>query len=95
MTARRPAPYPELGAMPGPWADDAACANSLFPDAWFATDSKNADTAYAKSVCALCDVKSDCLQFALEIGPSAAQGIWGQTTEEQRRQIMKKRRAAA
>jgi len=81
--------------MPGTWADDAACAGSAVPDAWFATDSKNAETAYAKSVCALCPVTAACLQFALEIGPSQAQGIWGKTTEEQRSYMRKKRRPAA
>ncbi|HVF06071.1 MAG TPA: WhiB family transcriptional regulator [Frankiaceae bacterium] len=45
----------------------------------------------AKAVCQRCDVVSDCLQWALETGQDA--GVWGGTSEEERRAI--KRRANA
>jgi WhiB family redox-sensing transcriptional regulator len=47
--------------------------------------------AKAKSVCCQCPVTTECLEFALETNQDT--GIWGGTSEEERRQI--RREAAA
>jgi WhiB family redox-sensing transcriptional regulator len=47
--------------------------------------------AKAKSVCCQCPVTTECLEFALETNQDT--GIWGGTSEEERRQI--RRDAAA
>ena len=46
----------------------------------------------AKSVCRLCPVREDCLQFALESGQDA--GVWGGLSEDERR-ALKRRNARA
>jgi len=42
----------------------------------------------AKAICASCAVLSDCLSYALRIGE--AHGIWGGTTELERRVILER-----
>ena len=44
----------------------------------------------AKQVCGECPVQTDCLQYALETNQDA--GIWGGTSEEERRSIRRARR---
>lgn len=46
----------------------------------------------AKAICAVCTVKDDCLEFALEI--REPYGIWGGLTETERRQVASRRAAA-
>jgi WhiB family transcriptional regulator, redox-sensing transcriptional regulator len=74
------------------WRDDAACLDAD-PDLFFpigttgpALDQINE----AKRICLACPVQKRCLAWALELG--AASGIWGGTTEDERRAL---RRAAA
>ena len=90
MTTRAAATYqPTFGTVPGDWANDAACKTSQWPDAWHpdsecGMDSKSA-AAYATSICKECPVRVDCLQWALEAGPTATYGgIYGGTTHSQR-----------
>jgi len=45
----------------------------------------------AKAICAVCPVKVDCLEFALEI--REPYGIWGGMTETERRQTLSRRAA--
>jgi len=47
--------------------------------------------AEAKAVCAYCPVRADCLGYALATGQDA--GVWGGTTEDERRQIRSARPA--
>lgn len=56
------------------------------PDLFFPIGSSGRalrQIAEAKAICARCLVKADCLSFALATGQDA--GIWGGTTEEERR----------
>lgn len=46
----------------------------------------------AKAVCRRCDVREQCLQWALETGQDA--GVWGGLSEDERR-ALKRRRARA
>jgi WhiB family redox-sensing transcriptional regulator len=46
----------------------------------------------AKALCAVCPVSADCLTYAL---PEARlMGVWGGTSERERRRIRKSRKAA-
>ncbi len=45
----------------------------------------------AKAICSVCPVKSECLEFALEI--REPYGIWGALTETERRQVLARRAA--
>lgn len=41
--------------------------------------------ARAKAVCARCQVRAECLQYALDSGQEG--GVWGGTSEEERRAL--------
>lgn len=62
------------------WQDRASCLG-LNPDIFFA--KRGESITMAKSVCAFCGVKAECLAFALEIGEK--KGVWGGLTPTERR----------
>lgn len=66
------------------WADQAACKGED-PEIFF--PERGADVATAKSFCARCPVVDRCLQWAIE---HEQQGIWGNTSSRQRRNIRKR-----
>lgn len=72
------------------WHEDAACASSD-PSLFFAGDEEVVDDAMA--MCAGCPVRRECLEFALEVGEM--HGVWGGTTEAQRRRMIRARRREA
>lgn len=71
------------------WQQRANC-QGLDPDLFF--PDRGASTREAKEVCAACVVKEDCLEWALSAGEKF--GIWGGTSERERRRLRKARRAA-
>jgi WhiB family transcriptional regulator, redox-sensing transcriptional regulator len=77
---------PERAAPAGAdWRSQSACRDTdpelFFPlSAW---GPGQAQIASAKAICAHCEVRSDCLQFALSSGQEF--GIWGGTSEDERR----------
>jgi WhiB family transcriptional regulator, redox-sensing transcriptional regulator len=67
------------------WWQSAAC-RTADPDMFFPVSlsgSGQEEAARAKEVCASCPVRRQCLQFAL--ATRQAHGVWGGTTEEERR----------
>lgn len=52
-------------------------------------DNKDNRTAAAKAICDTCKVKTECLEFALQI--DERYGIWGGTTPEERYTIKRRR----
>jgi WhiB family transcriptional regulator, redox-sensing transcriptional regulator len=67
------------------WASHGACRHED-PDLFFPITSigpARAQIAEAKEVCAHCEVRVDCLAYALETGQDC--GIWGGMTEDERR----------
>jgi WhiB family redox-sensing transcriptional regulator len=44
----------------------------------------------AKQICSLCDVRVDCLEWALATGQDS--GVWGGLTEDERRAVRRSRR---
>jgi WhiB family redox-sensing transcriptional regulator len=68
------------------WQDRALCAQTD-PEAFF--PEKGGSTREAKKVCASCDVRAECLDYALESDERF--GIWGGLSERERRKL--KRRA--
>ena len=79
------------------WRSAAACLLAD-PDLFFpisSTGPAERQIARAKTICARCPVRQECLEFAL--GQGLAYGIWGGTTPEdrQRDRRRKRRRAAA
>jgi WhiB family redox-sensing transcriptional regulator len=70
------------------WMRDALCRE--FPDVTFFPERGEA-TEPAKAICGRCSVASECLAYALTLGPTL-QGTWGGTSGRERRQL---RRVAA
>ena len=76
------------------WRDHAACRQED-PDLFFPIGSTGPallQTEQAKAVCSRCPVQEQCLEWALET--DQAIGVWGGTSENERR-ALKRRRAAA
>jgi len=80
---------------PGDWWRHAACqdveADLFFPIS--ASGAAAADIVLAKRVCGSCRVRPECLDYAL--ATRQAHGIWGGTTEDERRRLIERHRKAA
>jgi WhiB family transcriptional regulator, redox-sensing transcriptional regulator len=68
------------------WQERALCAQTD-PEAFF--PEKGGSTREAKRICAGCEVRAECLEYALEHDERF--GIWGGLSERERRRL--KRRA--
>lgn len=68
------------------WQERALCAQTD-PEAFF--PEKGGSTREAKKICVGCEVKAECLEYALEHDERF--GIWGGLSERERRRL--KRRA--
>ena len=68
------------------WMDDALC-REVGPEVFFPESEMQPRAAL--EVCRRCDVEIECLEYALSIGPVA--GIWGGTTEADRRRLRRRR----
>lgn len=70
------------------WQKSAAC-RGMDPDIFY--PERGASTKEAKSVCATCPVRQQCLDYALMNGEKF--GIWGGMSERERRAIRRERQA--
>lgn len=66
------------------WQERALCAQTD-PEAFF--PEKGGSTREAKGVCQSCDVRSECLDYAL--ANDERFGIWGGLSERERRKLKK------
>ena len=64
------------------WIEQAVCA-SVDPEAFY--PHKGGSTRQVKKVCASCDVRAECLEWALDHGERW--GVWGGFSERERRVI--------
>jgi WhiB family redox-sensing transcriptional regulator len=64
------------------WQSDALCAQTD-PEAFF--PEKGGSTRDAKRICASCDVRDQCLEYALQNDERF--GIWGGLSERERRRL--------
>lgn len=71
-----------------PWMEWGLCAEGTAPDLWFPDNNRSLDpgTRFAKAVCTDCPVRSPCLNYALATSQT---GIWGGTTDRERRLMRK------
>jgi len=81
------------------WRHEASC-RSVDPDLFFpvgTTGMAIEQIEAAKAVCALCPANGPCLEFALSTNQDS--GVWGGTSEEERRTLrrswLRQRRIAA
>lgn len=72
------------------WRQRGAC-NGLDPAIFFPDSEESAEEA--KSICAMCPVCISCLEHAL--ASRERDGVWGGTTEKERRRIIRQRRRTA
>lgn len=75
----------ETEAEESGWQERALCAQTD-PEAFF--PEKGGSTREAKRVCLTCDVRGDCLEYALENDERF--GIWGGLSERERRKLKKR-----
>jgi WhiB family redox-sensing transcriptional regulator len=78
-----PRPAPVVPVLPEPWMDGALCTQ-FDPAAWF-PDGQGASNHEAKKICSSCDVKAECLTYALEHHEEF--GVWGGTSPLERRRM--------
>lgn len=71
------------------WQLSANCLG-VDPDLFF--PERGASTKEAKAVCQGCEVRADCLEYALANGEKF--GIWGGLSERERRRIRRQRALA-
>lgn len=71
------------------WQERANCLG-VDPDLFF--PERGASTKEAKSVCGRCEVKGECLEYALSNGEKF--GIWGGLSERERRRVRRERALA-
>ena len=73
---------------PGRWALEARCLDAD-PEEFFPSKGKPASAA--KRICALCNVREQCLEYALT--NDLRQGVWGGLGERERYRLLRRRRA--
>lgn len=66
------------------WQSDALCAQTD-PEAFF--PEKGGSTRDAKKICTSCEVRAQCLEYALQNDERF--GIWGGLSERERRKLRK------
>jgi WhiB family transcriptional regulator, redox-sensing transcriptional regulator len=74
------------------WWSAAACLTAD-PELFFPISSSGlalTQVAQAKAICAHCGIQQACLSYALDADP--VQGIWGGTTEAERRRLSRRSR---
>src|ERR1700730_5834985 len=85
---------PEADEAGERWQERANCLG-VDPDLFF--PERGASTREAKGVCRGCEVREECLEYALDHGEKF--GIWGGLSERERRRVRRQRalerRAAA
>ena len=72
------------------WQDQAAC-RQIPVELFFPPAEQEADEA--KALCAICEVRQPCLEFAIAAGERF--GVWGGLTPQERRSLVAKRRSRA
>jgi WhiB family transcriptional regulator, redox-sensing transcriptional regulator len=72
------------------WRQRAACVG-VEPEIFYPVSEEDAEQA--KAVCAECEVRQSCLEFAL--ANRERDGVWGGATERERRRIIRQRRRSA
>ena len=76
--------------MGNEWMGQAGCRDEP-PATFFPSDGVGVEVA--QQICAICPVKGPCLEYALH--NRIDHGVWGGTSERERRRIARRRRLAA
>ena len=76
--------------MDADWMSAGKC-RELSPSIFFPSDGVGVEVA--RRICADCPVKAPCLEYAMS--NHIDHGVWGGTSERERRRIARRRRLAA
>lgn len=68
------------------YTGEEPCRTSGDPDLWFAEPGRWSKANEAKAKCQACPLRDACLDYALHV---SVQGVWGGTSELQRRRMRK------
>lgn len=79
------APRWSLPILHVPAFDGPALCAETDPEIFY--PEQGASTAPAKMICGRCEVKSECLDYAIERGEKF--GVWGGLSERERRKLLK------
>jgi WhiB family redox-sensing transcriptional regulator len=93
VTPQPPAPHRNGWSRPDRYVTALAACKGM-PEMFFPPEGKDTAKAFAErafAVCDRCPCRDACLAEALACGPSLA-GIWGGTTQQQRRWIISRAR---
>jgi WhiB family redox-sensing transcriptional regulator len=85
----RPFPVRQNGGVDTSWMAMGKC-RELPPETFFPSDGVGVDIA--RRICADCPVKAPCLEYAMD--NHIDHGVWGGTSERERRRIARARRLA-
>jgi WhiB family transcriptional regulator, redox-sensing transcriptional regulator len=77
--------FPGMGDEDQSWQERALCAETD-PEAFF--PEKGGSTREAKKICTGCEVRAECLEYALTMDERF--GIWGGLSERERRRLRRR-----
>lgn len=78
--------------MSATWRKRAAC-RGIDVEVFYPPTEEESDAVEAKAICEMCPVRQACLEHAL--AHREREGVWGGTTERERRRIVRQRRKSA
>ncbi|GLY83155.1 WhiB family transcriptional regulator [Actinoallomurus iriomotensis] len=78
-----------IDMAPAPWMTEGACQDED-PELFFPISSSEASAERARAICDGCQVRDECLRYALT--NRIKDGIWGGRTEQQRQSLIRARR---
>lgn len=76
--------YTRDGGRDYDWRDDAAC-REVDPELFFPTATDSSRATKAKSICDVCRVATQCLEYA--VANPELEGVWGGTSFRERQAI--------
>ncbi|MBS69387.1 MAG: transcription factor WhiB [Pseudomonas sp.] len=72
---------------PEPWMERGLCREIPDPDGFYPNPGDSKTAAEAKAVCRLCQVRQECLDYAIE--HREVHGVWGASTPRERNRMLR------
>ena len=76
-----------MSAKPPAWMAEGVCTGAD-PELFFPNSRDPHNAQRAKAICRTCPVRTKCLDYALTFEPHALWGVWGATTQHERRRML-------
>ena len=78
--------------MTNHWRQYARCLGAD-PELFYPPSESDDGSVEAKAICAICPVREECLEYALETRPG--DGVWGGLTAVERHRLLRRRQKVA